>query len=33
MNRKLLILVGPVAGIVMFAAVVWIATFPISVAV
>ena len=25
MNRKLLILVGPVAGIVMFLAVVWIA--------
>ena len=26
MNRKLLILVGPVAGIVMFVAVVWMAS-------
>jgi cytochrome d ubiquinol oxidase subunit I len=30
MNRKLLILVGPVAGIVMFVAVVWIATLFVS---
>jgi cytochrome bd-type quinol oxidase subunit 1 len=30
MNRKLLILVGPVAGIVMFVAVVWIATVFVS---
>src|SRR5580765_2696148 len=30
MNRKLLILVGPVAGIVMFVAVVWIATLLVS---
>src|SRR6187399_2330170 len=30
MNRKLLILVGPVAGIVMFVAVVWIASLFVS---
>src|SRR4029079_11609463 len=30
MNRKLLILVGPVAGIAMFVAVVWIATVFVS---
>jgi len=30
MNRKLLILVGPVAGILMFVAVVWIATLFVS---
>ena len=30
MNRRLLILVGPIAGIVMFVAVVWIATVFVS---